>query len=105
MGVRKALKVRRKEGKAAKDLAPDMVQDMFADDELGHGFTVTFTDELRRLLNLLEDDQLRLIVLLKLEGYTNKEIAKRFNRHETFAERKLRLIRRIWTEEFSDRGA
>lgn len=102
--VRKAYKVRRKDGRAAAPLAPEVMQDVFADDQAGRGFTVTFSDELRRLLDLLGDDQLRQIVQLKLEGYTNKEIAQRFDRHETFAERKLRLIRRIWAEEITEPG-
>lgn len=50
-------------------------------------------DELRRLFDLLDDDQ-RQMVLWRLEGYTNREIAQRLDRTNSWVERKFRLVRR-----------
>jgi len=49
------------------------------------------------LLSNLEDEP-RSIVLLKLMGYTNREISQELNCSERKVERKLRLIRRVWHE-------
>lgn len=47
------------------------------------------------------DPTLQRIALLKLEGFTNLEIAARIGRSLPTVERRLRLIRRTWTEELS----
>jgi IS30 family transposase len=52
------------------------------------------------LLDLLEDEQLVQIALLKLEGCTNREIADRINRSQPTVERRLKLIRDTWQEDF-----
>jgi DNA-binding NarL/FixJ family response regulator len=38
------------------------------------------------------------LALLKMEGYTNDEIAKRWQKAERTVERKLNLIRKIWAK-------
>src|SRR5258708_5249703 len=43
-------------------------------------FAAEIAEECRCLLNQLDDDDLRMIAVLKLEGYTNEEIAGRMNR-------------------------
>lgn len=58
-----------------------------------------FFDDLERRLEELPDDDLREVVRLKLDGYTNKEIAERFDTYEVKIERQLRKIRKIWSEE------
>jgi DNA-directed RNA polymerase specialized sigma24 family protein len=50
------------------------------------------------LLGLLDDDSLRQIARLKLEGYTNEEIAERLGIVERTVERRLNRIRRQWME-------
>lgn len=50
------------------------------------------------LLNKLTDELLQSIALAKLEGYTNDEIAARFGVRTRTIERKLSLIRELWTE-------
>lgn len=55
-------------------------------------------DECRRLLAVLEDETLKLVAQWKMEGYTNAEIARRIGCIEQTVERKLRTIRRIWSE-------
>jgi RNA polymerase sigma factor (sigma-70 family) len=56
-------------------------------------------DECRRLLNLLDEPELRLIALLKVEGYTNEEIAARLDCVPRTIERKVRRIRVLWKHE------
>ncbi|HJZ93386.1 MAG TPA: ECF-type sigma factor [Gemmataceae bacterium] len=58
-------------------------------------FAAGVADEFCRLLDALPDE-LRTVALLKLEGYTNSEIAGRLRRSVATVERKLRLIRRTW---------
>lgn len=53
-------------------------------------------EECQRLLAELPDALLRQIVLWKLEGLTNKQIASKIGRVETTVERKLQVIRAIW---------
>jgi DNA-directed RNA polymerase specialized sigma24 family protein len=56
-------------------------------------------EECRRLLGRLEDASLQALALLKMEGYTNDELAARMRWGLRTVERKLRLIRTLWKEE------
>jgi DNA-directed RNA polymerase specialized sigma24 family protein len=62
-------------------------------------FAAQVADECRYLLGLLEDSELRSIALWKMEGYTNSEIAEKLGYVTVTIERRLRLIRRMWTKE------
>jgi DNA-directed RNA polymerase specialized sigma24 family protein len=53
-----------------------------------------------KLLGLLTEEQRR-IALLKMEGYRVEEIASQVESVARTVKRKLRLIRRIWSEELS----
>lgn len=57
-----------------------------------------FADQLAYLLKVLVHEDLQQITLLKMEGCTNAEIARRFDRSLTTIERKLRTIRSIWSQ-------
>jgi DNA-directed RNA polymerase specialized sigma24 family protein len=59
----------------------------------------SMADECRRLLGSLGEGSLRDIALLKLEGYTDKEIADRLDCGLRTVERKLERIRRTWEKE------
>ena len=59
-------------------------------------------DECRRLLDLLEEPELRQVALWKVEGYTNEEIAERLNCVPRTVERKVRRIRLLWKHELKD---
>lgn len=61
-------------------------------------FAALITDELARLFKLLDDDILRQVAQRKLEGFTNAEIAEQMDVQSRTVERKLQLIRKIWTE-------
>jgi len=50
-------------------------------------------------LDSLGDETLRQVAVLALEGWTNDEIATQINRSTRSVERKLEVIRRLWTEE------
>jgi DNA-directed RNA polymerase specialized sigma24 family protein len=50
------------------------------------------------LLQRLEPD-LQTLVLAKMEGYSNEELAQRTGRSLRTVERRLHLIRRKWEEE------
>jgi RNA polymerase sigma factor (sigma-70 family) len=58
-------------------------------------------DRIATMSELVErlDDDLRQIVGMKLDGFTNEEIAQRVNRSVATIERRLRLLRDEWTEE------
>jgi DNA-directed RNA polymerase specialized sigma24 family protein len=56
-------------------------------------FAALVSDHVQWLLRQLEDDQLRAIALLKLEGCTNPEIARQLGCAVSTVERRLRLIR------------
>ena len=53
-------------------------------------------EEVQRLLAMLRDPQLEQLAVLKLQGYTNAEIADRFGCSLSTVDRQLHLIRRKW---------
>jgi RNA polymerase sigma factor (sigma-70 family) len=59
-------------------------------------------DECQRLLNLLDEPQLRQIALWKVEGYTNDEIAAKLDCVPRTIERKLSRIRLLWKRELQE---
>ncbi len=62
-------------------------------------FALQVQEEFSRLYGLLSDDTLRQIACGKLEGYTNKELADHLGLALRAVERKLQLIRRLWSQE------
>jgi RNA polymerase sigma factor (sigma-70 family) len=62
-------------------------------------FAAQVAEELERLLARLPDDELRQIVLRKLEGWTNQEIAAGCDIALPTVERRLRIIRKHWASE------
>jgi RNA polymerase sigma factor (sigma-70 family) len=63
-------------------------------------FAAQVAEECRRLLAKLGDEQLRLLVLRKMEGYTNEEIAVQLGCAPATVERRLRLVRKRWENDF-----
>jgi DNA-directed RNA polymerase specialized sigma24 family protein len=59
-------------------------------------FASLFTDECRRLFGLLADPELKLVALLRMEGFTTPEIGRSLDRAPRSIERKLQMIRNIW---------
>jgi DNA-directed RNA polymerase specialized sigma24 family protein len=62
-------------------------------------FAAQVADECGRLLGKLRDDGLRQTAQLKMEGYTNEEVAERMGCSLRSIARKLELIRRTWEDE------
>lgn len=57
------------------------------------------TDVVHRLLEALESDQLRAIAVMKMDGYSDVEIATEMNCTRSTINRKLQLIRGVWERE------
>jgi RNA polymerase sigma factor (sigma-70 family) len=62
---------------------------------------VLVQEECQRMLNMLDDARLRSIAIWKMEGYTDAEIASMLGCAARTIERKLALIRGIWSQEES----
>ncbi len=67
------------------DLPPDLV--------------VEFRESIGAMFAKLDDDEMRKIAALKLEGYFNQEVAEMTGWSVATVERRLRLIRRRWADE------
>lgn len=65
-------------------------------------FAALLTEEMERLLGVLDEPALREIALMKLEGYTNDEIAARLECARRTVERKLARIREKWSQSGDD---
>lgn len=74
-------------------LAGESAFDRIMADEPTPDFLAMLDEQFQRLLGLLRDDRLREIVILRLEGYTVAEIAKKLGIGIRAVERKLQLIR------------
>ncbi|QEH33203.1 RNA polymerase sigma factor [Aquisphaera giovannonii] len=70
--------------------------DGFAGAEPSPEFAAMVADECRRRLEGLADDTLRSIALLRMEGYTNEEVAAKLGIGLRSVVRKLDLIRKSW---------
>jgi len=62
-------------------------------------FAAMVAEEYRRLLEILGDDQLRRIAVMKMEGYTNEEIRVQLGCALRTVANKLELIRTLWMAE------
>ena len=62
-------------------------------------FAAQLTEECSRLLERVGDETLRQVAVAKMEGYSNDEIAARLGVKTRTVERKLNLIRDIWSQQ------
>lgn len=62
-------------------------------------FAAEVAEQCERLLQQLPSADLVELAIMKMEGYTNEEIAAKWGRAERTVERKLQLIRQIWGQE------
>jgi DNA-directed RNA polymerase specialized sigma24 family protein len=62
-------------------------------------FAAMVADECNDLLGRLRDDSLRRVARLRMEGYTNEEIADRLGCSLRSVARKVELVRRTWLGE------
>jgi DNA-directed RNA polymerase specialized sigma24 family protein len=64
-------------------------------------FACQVAEQYQRLLESLGEERLRQIAVLKMENYTNEEVAARVNCCVRTVERKLHRIRAIWSKEIA----
>jgi DNA-directed RNA polymerase specialized sigma24 family protein len=62
-------------------------------------FAAEVVDEYRRPFGSLSDESLRVVALLKLEGHSQEEIARRLDCGLRTVERKLEVIHKRWEAE------
>ncbi|MCC6418851.1 MAG: sigma-70 family RNA polymerase sigma factor [Gemmataceae bacterium] len=106
MTINKARHAWTRHTRAARDVGREQAAGAAADLSLEHAEALgpgpdeaaELTEGLERLLRALADPRLCQIVLWKLEGYTNEEIAAQLGCVVRTVERKLHLIRRKWEE-------
>ena len=59
-------------------------------------FAAQFAEQVQILLGQLPSDEFRQVALMRMDGYTNREIAKKLDWYEVKVERRLRIIRKQW---------
>ncbi len=77
----------------------DLELDQVIGREPSPDFSIQVAEELDRLLSGLNDATLCSVAVWKMEGYTSEEIAEKLNCTVRTVERKLQLIRKIWSSE------
>ena len=100
--VRKHLAQKRGGGTARGESAFRLSLGAGIADEMGNEptpeFAAMMVDEVRSLLDQLPDDNSRRLAILKMEGNTNAEAATRLQCSQTTIERRLRMIRKMWSQ-------
>ncbi len=95
--IRKAIDLLRRREPAEAYAEPNL--DQLLSREPPPEMAAEMADEYERLLNRLEEPDLRAIALWKVEGWSNDEIAGRLGCAMRTVERKLQRIRIQWSEE------
>jgi DNA-directed RNA polymerase specialized sigma24 family protein len=62
-------------------------------------FAAQVAEECQRLLGALRDPQLQALAVWKMEGYSNEEIAAKLGCVPRTVERRLQVIRKLWSQE------
>ena len=108
--VRKAINLRNYEARRSRgmgeirslnELTPDGLE-AIGGDEPTPQLAAQLAEEYQRLMGQLGDSNLQSVASLKLEGYTNDEIAALFGCVTSTVERKLARIRGKWAGEMRD---
>jgi RNA polymerase sigma factor (sigma-70 family) len=103
--ARKAAHLARDEGRQKRgggDGAADDAEAVLAEAlsrEPSPAFAAEVAEECRRLLGRLGDQRLEAVALLRMEGYTVQEVAKKLGCAPRTVKRKLDFIRAIWEKE------
>lgn len=71
---------------------------LLTSNDLPPELSLSMKEECERKLESLEQKELKLVVLLKVEGYTNDEIADSMGCTRRSIQRRLAVIREIWTQ-------
>ena len=78
-----------------------LLLESFISSEPAPDFGIAMEEECQRLLGLLKKNELKMVALLKVEGYTNEETAKLLGCTRRAVQRRLVLIRDLWSEEIN----
>ena len=62
-------------------------------------FLATLGEQQQRLMAALPEDRMRQIALWRMEGFSNEQIASKLDLTTRSVERKLKIIREIWSSE------
>jgi DNA-directed RNA polymerase specialized sigma24 family protein len=76
--------------------------EQFMSEEPTPDMILTVEEEYSRRLAQLDDDTLKQLAQLRLEGYSNEELAEKIGISLRSVERKLSVIRDIWTREIAE---
>ena len=103
---RRAKTQKRGDGRAAitgvMDGMADATSEKHLDSQPSPEFVASFVETLQLALARLPNEMVQEVAILRMEGYTNREISKRQGVSLSTAERKVRLIRDLWQEFFCD---
>jgi len=72
--------------------------DVLAGPDPSPEFAAMVAEEYQRLLDVLDDDDLRKVAVSRMEGYTSDEIAEQLGCARRTVARRLDLIRKIWLD-------
>lgn len=76
---------------------PDLDLDALPGSEPTPDFCVAAIESFNELMKQLDSATLRAVAIMRMEGYVNQEIAVALKCSLSSVERKLRLIRRVWS--------
>ena len=62
------------------------------------GMAMAMEEECERLLSRLKKREVQLVALLKVEGYTNEEVAQQLGCSRRAVQRRLAIIRQLWAD-------
>lgn len=80
-----------------EDSAEGANQTQFVSTDPAPELVVQIAEQFEKLLTQLDDPVLRQIALFKLEGFSNQEIATKLECQDRTVQRKLAVIRKLWT--------
>jgi DNA-directed RNA polymerase specialized sigma24 family protein len=91
----------RRGGGLSKSSKNDKELNSIATKELSPEVSFFAKEECKRLLSILPNEGLKHLAVLKVDGYTNDEIANKLECTRRSIQRRLNLIRQIWTNELN----
>lgn len=97
--ARKALDYHKHQARQKRRSAAAELPDAVVADARDPALEALFADELRARLEALPDEEVRAIARLKLDGYSNEEVAERLGCTVRTVGRRLVLIRSSWQQD------
>ena len=96
---RAAHESRQRRGGVSTPVSLDAVSPQLFSLESNPEFVTLVQEECEQLLERLVKPELKVVAMLKVEGYTNEEIASSMECSRRSVQRRLNLIRDIWSDE------